>query len=177
MLRLLIADITVEKLPNERQIILHIRWQGGACSDKTVELPLPIADRLRYPPQIIERVRDLATQMSDALITKTLNQEELRSSRGVEFTVPMVKWIRYKHHIAPLNLMESDEVTVQQLCHRLGVSLYVVHYWIKRGMVPARQIDGRGPWWIKLTEQTETELRTRVSNSAHLQSKQSNPLQ
>jgi hypothetical protein len=177
MLRLLIADITVEKLPDKRQIILHIRWQGGAYSDKTIELPLPIADRLRYSSQIIERVRDLATQMSDALITKTLNQEDLRSSRGLEFTVPMVKWIRYKHDIAPLNLMESDEVTVQQLCQRLGVSLYVVHYWIKRGMVRARQIDGRGPWWIKLTEQTETELRSRVRNSAHLQRKQSNLLQ
>ena len=52
MLRLLIAGITVEKLPDKRQIILHIRWQGGACSDKTIELPLPIADRLRYSPQI-----------------------------------------------------------------------------------------------------------------------------
>lgn len=177
MLRLLIADITVEKLPDKRQIILHIRWQGGACNDKTIDLPLSIADRLRYSPKIIERVRNLATQMSDALITKALNQEGLRNSRGLEFTVPMVKWIRYKHDIAPLNLIEPDEVTVQQLCQRLGVSLYVVHYWIKRGMVPARQIDGRGPWWIKLNEQTETELRSRVSNSAHLQRKQSNALQ
>jgi hypothetical protein len=177
MLRLLIADITVEKLPDKRQIILHIRWQGGACNDKTIDLPLSIADRLRYSLQIIERVRDLATQMSDALITKALNQEGLRSSRGLEFTVPMVKWIRYKYDITPLNLMEPDEVTVQQLCQRLGVSLYVVHYWIKRGMVSARQIDGRGPWWIKLTEQTETELRSRVSNSAHLQRKHSNSLQ
>jgi hypothetical protein len=177
MLRLLIADITVEKLPDKRQIILHIRWQGGASSDKTIDLPLSIADRLRYSPKIIERVRILATQMSDAMITKALNQEGLRSSRGLKFTVPMVKWIRYKYDITPLSLMEPDEVTVQQLCQRLGVSLYVVHYWIKRGMVTARQIDGRGPWWIKLTEQTETELRSRVSNSGHLQSKQSNSLQ
>ena len=66
MLRLLITDITVEKLPDKRQIILHIRWQGGACSDKTIELPLPIADRLRDSPQIIERVRDLATQIFGA---------------------------------------------------------------------------------------------------------------
>jgi hypothetical protein len=176
MLRLLIADITVEKLPDKRQIILHIRWQGGACSDKTVELPLPIADRLRYSPPIIERVRDLAAQMSDARIAQTLNQEGLRSSRGLQFTAPMIQWIRYKYDIARLNLMEPDEVTVQQLCQRLGVSLYVIHYWIKRGMIPARRIDGRGPWWIKLTAQSETELHSRVSNSAHLQRKQSNPL-
>src|ERR1035437_4395855 len=177
MLRLLIADITVEKQPDKRQIILHIRWQGGACSDKIIYLPLPIADRLRYSPKIIELVRDLAAQMSDARIAQTLNQEGLRSSRGLQFTAPMIQCIRYKHDIARLNLMEPDEVTVQQLCQRLGVSLYVVHYWIRRDIVPARRIDGRGPWWIKLTAQSETELRSWVSNSAHLQNKHSNPLQ
>ena len=36
MLRLLIKDITVEKLPNPKQLLVHIRWQGGACSDTRV---------------------------------------------------------------------------------------------------------------------------------------------
>ena len=38
MLRLLIKDITVKK-PAPKQVLLHIRWQGGACSDVTVEPP------------------------------------------------------------------------------------------------------------------------------------------
>lgn len=174
MLRLLIADITVEKQPDKRLVILHIRWQGGACSDTEVELPLPIADRLRYTPQIIERVRDLATQKSDALIVQTLNQEGLHSSRGLAFTVGMVKWIRYRYAIPAPNLIKSGEITVRQLCQRFGVSIHVAHYWIKHKMVEARQVDDQGPWWIKLTDQSEAELRDRVRSSAHLQRQQSN---
>src|SRR5882762_3642455 len=33
MLRLLIKDITVNKLVEQRQLSVHIRWQGGACTD------------------------------------------------------------------------------------------------------------------------------------------------
>ena len=33
MLRLLVKDITVERLTEPRQVLLHVRWQGGACED------------------------------------------------------------------------------------------------------------------------------------------------
>jgi hypothetical protein len=32
MLRLLIKDITVEKPSDQKQLLVHIRWQGGACT-------------------------------------------------------------------------------------------------------------------------------------------------
>ncbi len=44
MLRLLIKDITVEK-PQPKQLLVHIRWQGGASTDHSVQLPPNIADR------------------------------------------------------------------------------------------------------------------------------------
>ena len=46
---LLIKDITVEKPSHPKQLFVHIRWQGGACSDLSVPLPANIADRVRYP--------------------------------------------------------------------------------------------------------------------------------
>src|SRR5438046_10357988 len=47
MLRLLIKDITVERPANQKQLLAHIRWQGGARSDIPVQLPLNRADRGR----------------------------------------------------------------------------------------------------------------------------------
>ncbi|WP_454829548.1 recombinase family protein [Paraburkholderia xenovorans] len=44
MLRLLIRDITVEKLSATRQAVLHIRWQGSACTDTTVDRKRSIID-------------------------------------------------------------------------------------------------------------------------------------
>jgi hypothetical protein len=60
MLRLLIKDITIEKPVNQKQLLAHIRWQGGACSDISVQLPPNIADRVRYPSAVVDRIREMA---------------------------------------------------------------------------------------------------------------------
>src|SRR5207302_9159082 len=63
MLRLLIEDITVEKPSAHeqlKQLLVHSRWQGGACSDLHLQRPPKIADRVRYPATVVDRVRDLA---------------------------------------------------------------------------------------------------------------------
>jgi len=174
MLRLLIRDITVEKLPDAKQVVLHVRWQGGACTDTTVALPRPIADRLRYPPQIVDQVRELARKLSDLQIVDELNQRGVRSSRGLPFTLAMIKWIRYRYNVPSGRLMRPEELTVKQLADRLGVSIHYVHYWIKHGVIDARQLDGRGPWWITISGPQEQQLRDRMRQSARLKHRQSN---
>ena len=174
MLRLLIRDITVEKFADVRQVVLHVRWQGGACSDTTVALPRRIADRLRYPTQIVDRVRELSRQLSDPQIAEAMNQQGLHSSRGLPFTLAMIKWIRYRYAIPSVCLKRPEELTVRQLADRLAVSIHFVHYWIKHGVIEARQLDGRGPFWITLTDQQEHELHDRVRKSAHLKNHHSN---
>ena len=169
MLRLLIRDITVEKLPAQRQVIMHVRWQGGACTDTTVSLPAPIAERIRYPAAIVEQVRELSHRLSDPQIVAHLNQQGLRSPHGKPFTLSMIKWPRYRYGIPSVSLKRPEELTVQQLAQRFGVSIHVVHYWIKRSVVEARQLDGRGPWWITLSAAKDAELREWVRNSGHLQ--------
>ena len=168
MLRLLIRDITVEKFADARQIVLHVRWQGGACRDITVTLPGSIADQLRYTPEMLERVRELSRKLTDPQIVQALNQQGVRSSRGLPFTLAMIKWIRYRYGIASVCQMRPGELTVKQLAERLAVSIHFVHYWIKRGVIEARQLDGRGPLWITITDQQEQQLHEHVRTSAHL---------
>lgn len=175
MLRFLIRDITVEKLADRRQLVLHIRWQGGACSDTTVDLPKPFADAIRYPAAVVEHVLELRQNLSDAQIVTHLNQEGRCSPYGKPFTLAMIKWIRYKYalpHIAPLT--QPDELTVKQLAIRLAVSTHVVYYWLERGTVQARKLDGRGAWWIMLTAAKEQELQEWVRNSGHLKPQHAN---
>lgn len=167
MLRLLIADITVEDLRASRQVVLHIRWQGGACSDVTVTRCLPVADRLRYPAETVERVRALSHTLPDEQIALTLNTQGVPSSSGKSFTATMIKWIRYRYAIPAARLHRSDEVTVKQLAGELGVSIHFVHYWIKQGTIAARQIDGRGPWWITINAQKRSNLHDQIRNSGH----------
>ena len=169
MLRLLIKDITVEKAPQDKQLLVHIRWQGGACSQARVQLPPNIADRMRYPAALVDRVRDLAQSLSDARIADQLNQEGLVSALGKPFTVSMIKWIRYRYQIPAAKLKDPDELTVQQVAEHFGVNPNVVYYWIQHSVIQARRLNSGTMYWIKVSETDEQKLQDWVRNSRKIQ--------
>lgn len=174
MLRLLIRDITVEKSDDRRQAIMHVRWQGGACSDVIVDLPKPAAEAMRYPVAVVDRIRELSRDLSDPQIVDCLNQAGQLSPHGIPFTLSMIKWVRYKHAIPQICRKHPDELSVQQAAKRMAVSTNVVYYWIERGIVQARKLDGRGSWWITLTAAKEQELQDWVRNSKRIHPKHAN---
>ena len=169
MLRLLIKDITVEKQHGARHAIMHIRWQGGACGDVTVDLPRPRAEAIRYPEPIIARVRDLARTLTDRQIVAELNRLGELSATGRPHTMHTISWIRWKYRIPAPTLKRAEEMTVQELATRLGVLPGVVYYWAKRGMVESRRLNGGSPVWITIDEIKLRELRDRVSRSIKMQ--------
>jgi hypothetical protein len=169
MLRLLIKDITVEKPLRPKQLLVHIRWQGGACTDICVQLPPNIADRVRYPVAVVERVRHLAQSLPDGDIAGRLNQEGQVSALGKPFTGSMIQWIRYRYQIPRARLVRPEELTVQQVAERFSVSPNVVYYWIDRGVIEARRLNAGSPYWITLNETDEQKLRDWVCNSCRIQ--------
>ena len=165
MLRLLIKDITVERQAGERKALLHLRWQGGAVEDLSVDIPLPAPDKVRYPQATVDRVRALALSLTDPQIVAALNQENVLSAKGKPFTLSMIKWIRSRHAIPAPSLKQPEELTVEEVAKRFGVSPGVVYYWIERRHLPARKLSPGSPHWIRLVQETETRLRTWVANS------------
>jgi DNA invertase Pin-like site-specific DNA recombinase len=169
MLRLLIKDIAVEKTVNRKQVVLHLRWQGGACEDLRLDLPPKIQDRLRYPQELIERVRLLTQTLSDPQIADALNREGRLSATGKPFTEPMIKWIRYKHKISGAYQQKApDELTVKQVAESFGVSTHVVYYWIERGILKARRLNKRAPYWITIDSEKEKRLLQWIQNSSRI---------
>src|SRR5262252_1279039 len=175
MLRLLIKDITVEKLSAHKQLLVHIRWQGGACSDLNLQLPPKIADRVRYPATVVNRVRDLAQRLSDDEIAESFNREGHVSALGRPFRVSMIEWIRYRYQIPKATLIRPEELTVQQVAERFRVSPHVVYYWIDRGMIQTRRLNAGAPYWITLNETDEQKLRDWVRNSSRIQNGKASP--
>ena len=170
MLRLVFKDITVEKRPYARQALAHIRWQGGACSDAIVELPAPIADRMRYSHDIVERVRELARTLTDDESAAELNATGHKSAMGKAFTGSIIKWVRYRYQIPKPELKQADEFTVNDLMERFGVSRHVVYYWIDRGVVEARRLNNGSPYWIKINPRQVKKLHSWVEESPRIQS-------
>jgi hypothetical protein len=131
-------------------------------------LPQAIRDRLRYPSDLVEKVRSLAVSQGDDDIAGSLNRQGLRSAKGKPFTPSMVKWIRYRHRIAAPVLKRPEELTVAQTATRFGVSPNVVYYWIERGMIQARKFNRGSPHWISIDPDKEAQLRERVRQSTRI---------
>jgi len=169
ILRLLLKDITIERLPHAKQIVLHLRWQGGACEDIPISIPPTYSDRIRYPDKMIDKVRVLSKDLSDHQIVSELNKEGVVSATGKRFTPSMIKWIRYKHQIPGPVLSLPEELTVHQVATKFAVSRNVVYYWIERNVVAVRRPKGGAQYWIRLSPQKEQELAQWVKNSVKLQ--------
>jgi hypothetical protein len=176
MLRLLIKDVTVEK-PNQKQLAVHIRWQGGACSDLCMQIPPNRADRVRYPAALVDRVRDLAQSLSNAEIAQHLNREGHVSALAKPFTGSIIQWIRYRYQIPKVTLARPEELTVEQVAKRFGVSPNVVYYWIDRTVIQARRLNAGAPYWITLDEASEQKLRKWVRNSCRIHTASSTALE
>lgn len=90
---------------------MHIRWQGGACSNVPVDVPLPLADRVRCAESTVARVTELALNMSDGQIAVQLNQDGITSTEGKAFSDSMVRWIRWRRGIPAPMLAPPIELT------------------------------------------------------------------
>jgi hypothetical protein len=172
ILRLLIKDITVEKSTIPKQIVAHIRWQGNTCSNLIVQLPPNMADRVRYPAEVVDRVREMATRLHDADIAEHFRREGRISTTGKPYSTTIIRWIRFRYRIPPATLRRPAELTVGQVAKHFGVSPGVVYYWIERGHLQARKINAGAPYWIALNEADEQRLRAWVRNSNRIHASQ-----
>jgi DNA invertase Pin-like site-specific DNA recombinase len=168
MLRLLIKEITVEKPADEKQLLVHIRWQGGACSDLCVSLPPNIADRVRYPSVVVDKIRELARHLLDSEIADQLNREGQASAKGLSYTPKIIQWIRCRYRIPPAEFKRPEELTVRQVAERFGTSDQVVYYWIDHGVIRSRRLRPGMPHWITLSGTDEQNLRDWVRNSRRI---------
>ena len=159
----------MEKPAHQKQLLVHIRWQGGACSDVSVQLPPNIADRVRYASAVVDRIRELARHLPDGEIADHLNREGHLSAKGQPYTVKIIQWIRCRWRIPPAELKRPEELTVQPVARRLGTSDQVVYYWIEHGIIRSRRINSGMPHWITLGDADEEKLRERVRNSCRIQ--------
>src|SRR5215468_1882579 len=167
MLRLLVKDITVTKGREPKLLRLHIRWQGGAIETVELRVSRKRAEAVRYPDAFVAHIRALAATHDDDEIVALLNRDDLKSSTGRRFTVAMIRWIRHKHHI-PSPPLPTDTFNVKQVRERYGVSMWVVYYWIDKGLITAQKRKPGLPYVITIPDATDHRLREWVANSSRI---------
>jgi hypothetical protein len=143
MLRLLIEDVT---LLRDGVIHIQIRWKGGATTQIQRPLPLNAAGLRRTPAGVVELVRALATEQTDAQIAHTLNARWLRSGTGVPFTAIGVRRVRRAYRIESLveHLQQAGWLTATEMAALLRVHASTAKHFALEGVLRAARADDRG---------------------------------
>ena len=145
-----------------------MRWQVGKTETLQLQLPQNRADAIRYPKPIIARIRGLAVDHHDDEIVALMRSEGYTSSTKNKPIMPStIKWLRYKHRI-PAPPPPAGTLNARQVGERYGVSHWVVHYWIERGIVSAVHRKPNAPYVISIDDELDRRLREWVANAAHL---------
>jgi len=138
LVRYLIEDVTVTKSA-ERDIIIQVRFKGGAAKTLSVPAPLPATELYKTNQEIIDRVDALLENHHDNAVTAILNAEGYRNTRGTKFASTSVACIRRVYGLRSFydRLHERGEYTISEVAKKLGVSNNTVYLWARNGIIQA----------------------------------------
>jgi hypothetical protein len=95
LLEYLIADITFTRL--ETGIQVQIRWFTNAV--ETGQLPLPVRQGIPISASLVERLRSLSREHTDAEMAEILNQAGIHTAMENVFTPKPVEFTRRRNGI------------------------------------------------------------------------------
>lgn len=144
IVRYLIEDVTVTKSV-ERDIIIQVRFKGGAVKTLTVPAPLPATELFKTSRKIIDRIDTLLDSHHDSAVAAILHAEGYRTPRGKDFRNATVGHIRRTYDLKSFydRIHEQNNYTIKEIAKRLGVSYNTVYVWVKKNILEAELHTGR----------------------------------
>lgn len=142
MVRLLIEDVTLVK---KDQIVVHIRFRGGATKSITLQRPLNAWQMRKSPPALIAEIDQMLNHHTEGEIARLLNERGVTSSEGRSFNSRLVQSLRRKYRLKPRydRLRDAGLLTVAEMSGTLGVSTTTVKIWLRHGLLRAHAYNGR----------------------------------
>lgn len=142
MIRLLLEDVTMIK---EQEIILHVRFKGGA--NKTLKLPLPPKgwQHALTSEEIVRLIDELMDNHSYLEIAEILNERGYKSGTGRRFDRKLIGSIRANHDLRTryARLRKAGKLTASEMAGLLGVTTATVRKWTKTETLKAYPYNDR----------------------------------
>jgi len=142
MLRLLIEDVT---LTRGDEIVMGIRFRGGATRSMTLALAPPVWRLRQTPPAVVAQIDALRDHHTDAQIAQILNQRGLVSGDGKRFHAGMVSGLALRYRIKSRydRMREAGLLTSSEIADLLGVAVSTVNIWRRHGLLRAHAYSGK----------------------------------
>ena len=136
MLRLLIEDVTLHKAD---EIVMHVRFRGGATQTLHLPRPLTAGEARKHKPELIAEIDQLLNGHTDKEIADVLNERGRISFEGGGFHRLMVRNIRLTYHLTSYydRLRAKGYLTSKEIAAQLGIAKSTVSYWRRKGWLKA----------------------------------------
>ena len=114
------------------------------------------------PPELVELIRTLAEEFSDAQIARILYRKRLKTPKGKSFKAYHVANVRKQHGIRPgpvVPVQGDDVYTAEEAGELLAVARCTVIRWIEVGLLKGRQVTPGAPWRILVAKEDIERLK------------------
>lgn len=134
MVRLLLEDVTLIRGEN---ILVNIRFKGGATKTLTLPIPLSAFMARKTRPEIVEEVDRLLGDHHDIEIADILNGRGIKTGNNIPFTVLAVGRIRRTYQLKDrcTRLREKGMLRRTEMLKLLNVSDLTLRDWRNKGLI------------------------------------------
>ena len=134
MARLLLEDVTLRR---EKEVLVQMRFKGGATRELRLPLPKPSWELKRTNSEVVREIDQLLGEHTATEVAQLLNQREWRSGQGCLFTQRMVDRLARDYHLANRDkrLRADGLLTSQEIGELIDSKPNLVNYWREQGLL------------------------------------------
>lgn len=143
MLRLLLEDVT---LLRSDEVLVHVRFRGGATESLHLPLPLNAAELRKVDPAVVAEVDRLLDEHTEAEIAGILNSGDLRPGVADRFSPGIVRTLRLSYGLRDrrTRLRGRGLLTLEELSELLGADPGTVKIWAREGYIRSEVYNDKG---------------------------------
>lgn len=148
MARLLLEDVTLRR---EQDVIVQVRFKGGATRELRLPLPKPAWVLRRTNAEVVAAIDQLLGDHTPREIAQRLNQRDWRSGCGCAFTPRMVIRLAKDYHLPTRDarLRAHGLLTPQEIGELIESKPNLVDYWREQGLLKGARRNERNEYYYE----------------------------
>ena len=171
MARLLLEDVTLIK---GDEILVHVRFSGGATRSLTLPRPLSAWELRQLSQEVVAEIDGLLDRHTDGEVAQLLNERGVLFATAQPFDARRIQVIRRAYGLATREqrLRAQGLLTLKELAARLGLHIETVKRHRREGRLPLRchRVDDNNRFMYEDPDALPAEDRTRsVAHSEEVQ--------
>jgi len=169
MVRLLLEDVTLHKGDN---ILVQVRFKGGALRTLELPSPLPFCVAARTRPEVIDEIDRLLGEHTYEEIVEILNARGFRSGEGRVFNLSILGRLCKKSGLKSRRqrLREAGLITRIEMARKLEVAPLRIIRWRQAGRIVGHRSNWKTEYLYEpLSEKTIAKLKSRERNEKEIE--------